>query len=414
MACIRKRRGKWVVDFRDGAGVRRWVTCETRRRADAVLAERLDESRQPRQPVVDPDIRLAEYSQRWLNLIRLTVKPRTLSSYEQTLRLHLLPGLGPVKIRNLAKGHIKMLLADKLDSGLARNSVRIIHATLRAMLNAAIDDSVILASPADKLGRQFKLMIPAAARQEDIKAMNREQVSAFLTATHAAPNPYERRHYPIFLLLARTGMRLGEARALQWNDVNWTGHEIRVARALSAGRIETPKSGHGRTVDMSDQLARALLQLQLECKRETLRRGWADVPLWVFWTETGTPLDESRVRKVFTKMLKAAGLPLHFSPHCLRHSFASLLLQQGESPAYVQRQLGHASIQLTVDTYGKWLPLGNKAAVNRLDEESGSKVVAKAKSGTSNVPEVPDLNGGPWRTRTSDPLIKSQLLYQLS
>jgi len=51
----------------------------------------------------------------------------------------------------------------------------------------------------------------------------------------------------------------------------------------------------------------------------------------------------------------------------------SLLLQQGESPAYVQRQLGHASIQLTVDTYGKWLPMGNKAAVNRLDDESGSK-----------------------------------------
>ncbi len=83
-----------------------------------------------------------------------------------------------MKIRNLAKGHLKMLLAGKLDSGLARNSVRIIHATLRASLHAAIDDGVILASPADKLGRQFKLMIPAAARQEEIKAMNREQVSA--------------------------------------------------------------------------------------------------------------------------------------------------------------------------------------------------------------------------------------------
>ncbi len=59
----------------------------------------------------------------------------------------------------------------------------------------------------------------------------------------------------------------------------------------------------------------------------------------------------------------------------LRHTFASLLLQQGVSPAYVQRQLGHASIQLTVDTYGKWLPMGNKAAVEALDSPSGSKVV---------------------------------------
>ena len=79
-------------------------------------------------------------------------------------------------------------------------------------------------------------------------------------------------------------------------------------------------------------------------------------------------MDPNRVAKTFKRVLKAAELPLHFSPHCLRHSFASLLLQQGESPAYVQRQLGHASIQLTVDTYGRWLPMGNKAAVDRLDE----------------------------------------------
>jgi integrase len=76
-------------------------------------------------------------------------------------------------------------------------------------------------------------------------------------------------------------------------------------------------------------------------------------------------------------VLKAARLPLHHSPHSLRHRFASLLLQQGEAIQYVQRMLGHASITLTVDTYGKWLPMGNKAAVDRLDEppisESGGK-----------------------------------------
>jgi integrase len=62
-------------------------------------------------------------------------------------------------------------------------------------------------------------------------------------------------------------------------------------------------------------------------------------------------------------------LPEHFTPHSLRRTFASLLLQQGESPVYVQRQLGHASTTLAVDTYGRWLPMGNKAA---------SKVVANA------------------------------------
>jgi integrase len=121
------------------------------------------------------------------------------------------------------------------------------------------------------------------------------------------------------------------------------------------------------------QLAHMLLKLYIQHKTEAAKREWEDFPAWVFCTEAGTMPDESRVRTVVRKALKAVGLPLHFSPHCLRHTFASLLQQQGESPAYVQRQLGHASIQLTVDTYRKWLPMGNKAAVNRLhDEKSGS------------------------------------------
>jgi len=92
------------------------------------------------------------------------------------------------------------------------------------------------------------------------------------------------------------------------------------------------------------------------------------------------------VRRVFARALKRAGLELYFSPHCLRHTFASLLLQQGESPVYVQRQLEHASIKLTVDTYGKWLPMGNKATVDRLDDAtSGSKVVPPGAAVPSNL-----------------------------
>jgi hypothetical protein len=125
---------------------------------------------------------------------------------------------------------------------------------------------------------------------------------------------------------------------------------------------------------MSDQLSRLLLTHYIQRKTEALKRKWEEFPAWVFCAEAGTLPDESRVRKVMRKALKAAGLPLRFSPHCLRHTFASLLLQQGESPAYVQRQLGHASILLTVDTYGTWLSIGNKAAVDRLDDdESGSR-----------------------------------------
>ncbi len=412
MACIRKRRGRYVVDYRDGAGIRRWVTCRTRQEADDVLAAKVRESRQPTRPVVDHNLTVAVYAERWLGLLT-TLKPRTIDTYSDALRLHLLPHLGGVKVRLLHKGQVKGVLAQKLTDGLSRSTVRIIHATLRAVLNAAVDDGIILANPAERLGRHLRLVSAPATRQEEIKAMTREQLAVFLTAAQAAPTAHERRHAPLFLLMARTGLRLGEAFALQWDDLDFQAREIRVARAFSDGRLDTPKSGHGRTVDMSAQLARALLRLLVERKAETLKRGWAEVPTWVFCSTTGTPLQKGNLRRVFVRVLKRAGLP-HFSPHSLRHTFASLLLQQGESPVYVQRQLGHASIKLTVDTYGRWLPMGNKAAVDRLDEPSGSKVVAKPAVAGADASEVPENVGEPSGTRTLDSLLKRQVLYHLS
>lgn len=78
------------------------------------------------------------------------------------------------------------------------------------------------------------------------------------------------------------------------------------------------------------------------------------------------------------RVLKAATLPLHFTPHCLRHSYASILLADGVSPVYVQEQLGHATIELTVSTYGRWLKKKAPGALDRLDSvavpQRGSKV----------------------------------------
>ena len=110
---------------------------------------------------------------------------------------------------------------------------------------------------------------------------------------------------------------------------------------------------------------------------------------WVFTTPHGTQLDPHNLRKhVFYRAPAMAGLRrVRF--HDLRHTYASLLIQQGESLAYVKDQLGHHSIQITVDTYGHLVPGGNRQAVDRLDDveattaakrgdfvESGSKTVA--------------------------------------
>jgi hypothetical protein len=120
--------GAWychkTFDYRDGAGVRRRISCETRRQAEDVLSQRLRESRHPVQPVVDTNITVAQYAERWLALIAAGLKPRTVETHRTALRLHLLPTLGRVKIRLLQKGHIKTLWRSFSNAAGSRRSPR--------------------------------------------------------------------------------------------------------------------------------------------------------------------------------------------------------------------------------------------------------------------------------------------------
>ena len=113
MACIRKRRGKYVVDYRDAFGRRRWVTCDSRRESERVLSERLSAVRRSAQPVIDPEVRVGAYAERWLGLVAAGLKPRTLQSYAGALRIHLLPLIGTKKLRELQRGQVKTLLAER-------------------------------------------------------------------------------------------------------------------------------------------------------------------------------------------------------------------------------------------------------------------------------------------------------------
>jgi len=114
---------------------------------------------------------------------------------------------------------------------------------------------------------------------------------------------------------------------------------------------------------MSHELTQTLKDLYTERRLEAAANRWKEVPHWVFAMST----DNYAVRIAFHQLLKTAGLR-HVRFHDLRHPFASLLLQQGESPVYVKDQLGHSSIQITLDQYGHLIPGGNKQTVDRLDQ----------------------------------------------
>jgi hypothetical protein len=154
---------------------------------------------------------------------------------------------------------------------------------------------------------------------------------------------------------------------------------------------------------MSQPLADALVKHELLRRQEKLKYGWIDLPPWLFVTKAGTPLDPANMRRAMQSLLRKAKLPLHFTPHCLRRTYASILLAEGVSPVYVQEQLGHATIELTVSTYGRWLKKRAHGALDRLDQlpnfDHGSKVVAEAgysqNPQTGSFRQVPEI---PWKS----------------
>lgn len=385
MACIRKRRGKYVIDYRDGGGTRRWITCRNKREADKAFGQ--ISGQESLVSAVNPNIKVDEYSKRYLDLKSASTKPRTVESYDQNFRLYILPAFGNRKVRKLLRGDIKSFLASKRAGGLSRNTVRIIHSTLRGMLTAAIDDGLISANPASVLGRSLNLVTSANQRQEEIKAMDRGQIKKFLAASEAAKKPFDRNCYPLFLTMAKTGMRIGEAVALEWDDIKFEASTIRIERSFDFknGQIVKPKPNHGRTVDMNKRLTEVLQYLQAERRKEWFQAGKGKIPNLVFPSKAETILDYANIERAFKRILKAAELPKHFSTHCLRHTYASILISDGVSLAYVQRQLGHKSIKLTVDTYGKWLPIGNKTAVDRLDEDDEKEQGTAEKAAVNNA-----------------------------
>jgi integrase len=144
-------------------------------------------------------------------------------------------------------------------------------------------------------------------------------------------------------------MRISELIGLQWNDIDFTAKTITVRRAVTHRRLETPKSDLERKIDLASELGSALERLRTYRKEGWLKKG-KPVPEWVFCTDEGNYLNEFlfRMRK-FYPLIKASKLR-KFRIHDLRHTFASIHLQNGAPVNWVKEQMGHHSIQVTVDT----------------------------------------------------------------
>ncbi len=278
---------------------------------------------------------------------------------------------------------VKNFLMKKINAGYAASTVTHIKNAISGVLRLAVEDGVLLVNPAHDIGKLFQ----NKSAEKEVDSITKEELQTFLKAF----KEHFPRYYPLVLTMARTGMRIGEAMALQWQDVDFEERKIRLRRNFSRGKIQTPKNGKGRNIDMSLQLTGTLKELLHQRKIEKLKNGWECFPKFVFITEKGRPaLNTSHWRrKFFDKAVERAGIR-RITPHILRHTYASLLIQAGESLVYIKEQLGHHSIKVTVDIYGHLVPGGNKAAVDSLDEAISTHPTApythpETKKGASNV-----------------------------
>jgi integrase len=163
--------------------------------------------------------------------------------------------------------------------------------------------------------------------------------------------------YPLWALMATTGVRVGEALGLRWEDLDLDARTLRVNRTVYRGQTCLPKTDSSRrTVKLSRVAAEALSQHPQQCE-------------WVFPTSRGTTINVNNLRyRSWKQLLERAHLPSGTRIHDLRHSAATLLLSKGVPIKVVSEMLGHSDVSITLSIYAHVLPDMQDGAAEAMDD----------------------------------------------
>jgi integrase len=291
----------------------------------------------------------------------------TQQRYRQCFDGHILPIFKAVALKDITREKVKDFIPVLVAKGLARHSIRNITSTFCTVLSHAVEDGLIPTNPALRLPRYFR---QAPLRHPEIEPLTFEEVPVFLETARAIDGKRRKDNpeiFPLLLTAVHTGMRAGELAGLEWADIDWRGRFVMVKRSIGRdGRIYPPKNGKVRRIDLSDEAAAELLAYRRRRVEELFAKGITELPRYVFASRKGTARDLHNIeRRGLEACLKAAKLHQRRF-HDLRHTFASLLIRQNVSLAYIKEQMGHSSIKVTVDIYGHLQPGAGREAMNLL------------------------------------------------
>jgi integrase len=398
--------GKWEIRWR---GNGRHRSRSFTRKSDAERFETRVRSARELGEVLDLDRgkeTVAEFIERWWReyaVVRL--EENTRKSYAQVWEKHLRRRIGGYRLRDVSPAVVYGIKAELFAEKVGAPTVRKALALLSGILRCAVEWDRIDRNPVRDVG------MPVATRSRHVRPLPPATVETMRARLLLAG---AERDAAILSVLAYSGLRPEEVRALRWSDV----HErtLLVERAAAGSSIKATKTREIRSVRLLEPLAEDLSRWREASPSESelvfpTQRGtvWTDYD-WRNWR-----------KRVFRPASEAVELP-KARPYDLRHSFASLLIQEGVSVVEVARQLGN-STTVTLDTYAHVFeeldPTERMPAVNAIRtarrkvdvrggyaDGQGDEVRAAAEPASTLEADA--------RTRTGDPFITSEVLYQLS
>ena len=318
------------------------------------------------------------YADEWAAGLKLAAS--TIKGYKKIIRNHIKPQLGTIRLDKLTATRIARHYRDLEKSGrkdtygkgkpLSANSVHKVHVVLGAILDAAIDDGHLTVNPAKKK-RTVKPPTTSEVRAQkpEIVTWSADQLTLFLTWNR---DELKDELFPLWRLIANTGMRRSEALALKWSDVNIKTSQVSIRRAINTEdwtKTKTTKTGNARVIDVDTATLKVLASYKVARAELSFELARADA--YIFGDDQGQPRSPDAMTSRWDRRLKWAGKVKRFEhlPRVtlkgLRHTHATILMELGVPPKVVQERLGHSTITTTMNIYSHVTPTMQKNAVDQ-------------------------------------------------
>lgn len=377
MACIVKRRNRWVIDFYDHQGKRRWKTMPkgcTKKKAHEALRDIED---QVKRGVYLPDRKVPLFTgvaSDWLEHKKVSVRDSTLRKYAGHLKKHF-PEFLNIPISRITTAMVEKYIVARQEDRMNLTTLRKLIVTLNQVMKYAVRHGYIAHNPVTDAERpRERADLDQGAETEGLQVLTPDEIAALLDAEQ------DPKYRMLYLLAVMSGARQGELFGLKWSDVDWDKRQMHIQRTFNEGAWRKPKSkASNRKIDLGQETMRQLRRWRIACPAN-------DLDL-VFPNEAGGPLNHANLlSRHYWPALKSAGIrKIRF--HDLRHTKASLMIEQGENIKYIQAQLGHASPVVTLTVYAHLMEDQNPEAADRFEnavfKTTGSKMVAKTKKGAT-------------------------------